>query len=453
MSDTTVDNACENEESRKEVFQKIGSSIDFKKTLFAILPLILVQILQRFSPIIDNHYIAYLGTQALLIHNIQYSFINLGQYIGGATAVSCLIFWKRADYRDKQSSIFYIHMGLCFSILLICMLVASYYSSSILAHFSVQPEYYPLALKYFNWGLCNMVLQAIYLALIGIVIAGNKEKLSLLFSIALLVLNIFADSLIIRLFFNGEISPQKISPAMFAIISSNIILITISIGIILGLLRKKIKLVSFCNFKEIFKIWINELGGAFISAVYPIIYLFQLGLVKTDSSLLVTYQLLMQLTAVFCIPILATMQVALRDASAEQGTPRLGYVPLWVRELTYFGLIPTEILLCIFMIYPVFLIQMVFGYHTPSDHVSYIVIYLFASMIGQFGNAFTVAIRAKKNSHLVTTGYFISDVIILVGGTQLLFIAHIANPMTAGLVMLIYTCVYTAINAYFALRK
>lgn len=452
MSESTVENTPENIQSKTQNL-KWEFSVDFKTTLLAIMPLILVQILQRFSPIIDNHFIAYLGNQALLIHNIQFSFINLGQYIGAATAVSCLIFWKRANYIGKQSSIFYIHMGLCFFSTFICMLVASYYSSAILNHFSVPPEYFSLATKYFNLGLCNMVLQAMYLALIGIVIAVNKERLSLFFSIALLTLNFLADWLIIRLLFTGEISSEKISPALLAIIISNIVLITMSIGILLYFLRKKIKHIGFFNFKEIFKIWINELGGAFISAVYPIVYLFQLGLVKTDGSLLVTYQLLVQLTAVFCIPILATMQIALREASAQQGQPRLSFIPLWVRELTYFGLIPTEILLFIFMIYPVFLIQMVFGYLTPADHVSYIVIYLFASIIGQFGNAFTVSIRAKKNSHLVTTGYFISDVIVLVGGTQLLFFMNIASPTTTGIVMLIYTCIYTAINAYFALRK
>ncbi len=453
MNESIVDNISESIKSSDKIIPKLELSIDFKKTILAVLPLMLAQILQRFSPIIDNHYIANLGTEALLIHNIQYSFINLGQYIGGATAVSCLIFWKRSEYADKQGGIFYIHMGLCLSVSLICMLVASHYSNSILAHFSVKPAYYSLAAKYFNLGLFNMVLQAMYLALIGIVIAVNKEKLSLLFSIALLFLNIFADSLIIHLFFNSKISPEKISLAMLAIIISNITLITISIGIILYFLRKKIKQVNFGNYKEILKIWTNELGGAFITAAYPIVYLFQLGLVKTDGSLLVTYQLLMQLTAVFCIPILATMQVALREASAQQGLPRLSHIPLWMRELSYFGFIPTEIFLLLFMIYPVFFIQLVFGYLTPADHVSYIVIYLFASMIGQVGNMLTVSIRAKKNSHLVTTGYFISDVIVLVGGTQLLFIAHVVTPMTAGLVMLIYTCVYTAINAYFAFRK
>ncbi len=453
MNERVISHVGEDVKSGNKIIPKLELTVNFKKTLLAVLPLMLVQILQRFAPIIDNHYIANLGTEALLIHNIQYSFINLGQYIGSATAVSCLIFWKRAEYADKQGGIFYIHMGLCLGISLICMLVASLYSQNILAHFSVKPEYYSLATKYFNLGLFNMVLQAMYLALIGIVIAVNKERLSLLFSIVLLLLNIAADSLIIHLFFSGEISPQNITSSMLAIIISNITLITISIGIIFYFLRNKIKQVNFGNYKEILKIWTNELGGAFISAAYPIVYLFQLGLVKTDGSLLVTYQLLMQLTAVFCIPILATMQVALREASAQQGVSRSSYIPLWVRELSYFGFIPTEIFLLLFMMYPVLFIQLVFGYLTPADHISYIVIYLFASMIGQIGNMLTVAIRARKKSHLVTTGYFISDVIVLVGGTQLLFIAHIATPMTTGLVMLLYTCVYTLINAYFVFRK
>lgn len=452
MSNTTIAKTYESE-LENSTFQKVCSSVNFRKSLFAILPLILAQIVQRFYPIIDNHYISNLGTQALLIHNIQYGFINFGQYIGSATAVSCLVFWNRAEYRGKQGGIFYINMGMCLVISLFFALIAGVFSNQILSHFSVPTDYYPVAMKYFHLGLCNMVLQALYIGLIGIVISVNKERLSLLFSLALLGFNVLSDSLAIHFLFSGVITPQNISPAMLTIIIANMTMVAACIGVMLFLLKDQIKHYSFSKTKEVLKIWFNEMGGAFISGFYPIVYLFQLGQISTNGSLLVTYQLLVQLTAVFCIPILATMQVALRDASAEQGLPWSGYAPHWVRVLNYFGLIPTQILLVIYMIFPIMLINFVFGYVTPVEHLSYILIYLFASIIGQFGNAFTVAIRAKKNSHLVTTGYFICDVIILVGGTQLLFLFHIADPTTAGIVMLIYTCCYTAINAYFALRK
>jgi Na+-driven multidrug efflux pump len=452
MSNSTIVTTYENK-PESSAFQKICSSVNFKKTLFAILPLMLAQIVQRFYPIIDNHYISNLGAEALLIHNIQYGFINFGQYIGSATAVSCLVFWNRAEYHGKQGGIFYINMGMCIGASLLFALIASVFSNQILSHFSVPTEYYSLASRYFHLGLCNMVLQALYIGLIGIVISVNKERLSLFFSLALLGFNIVSDSLVIHFLFSGAITPQNVSPAMLTIIVANMSMVAVCIGIMLYLLKNQIKHCTLSKTKEVLKIWFNEIGGAFISGFYPIIYLFQLGQIATNGSLLVTYQLLMQLTAVFCIPILATMQVALRDAAAEQGRPWSGYAPHWVRVLNYFGLIPTQILLIIFMIFPIMLINMVFGYSTPVEHLSYIIIYLFASIIGQLGNAFTVAIRARKNSHLVTTGYFISDVIILVGGTQLLFLFHIASPMTAGIVMLIYTCCYTAINAYFALRK
>lgn len=416
----------------------------------SIIPIVFAQLLQKFYPIIDNHYIGQLGTQALLIHNIQYSFISLGQYIGSATAISCLIFWKRAEFIDKQKSVLVLHVGLCLLASLICFSVASFYTSNILSYFSVDAIYNNLAKIYFHIGLVNMVLQSLYVGLLGIVIAANKEKLSLVFSIILLIINLLADSIALHVVFSGGISPQSILPVMLMISLSSSVVLLLCNFILIKLILKHATGWNKLDFKVILKVWFNELGGAFISGIYPILYIFQLGAVKSSGSLLITYQLIMQITSVLCIPLLATMQIALRDASAQVLTN--DSAPQWWKELFYFGLIPTQFLLMLFILAPRKIIYLVFGYAVPFDQHNYLLLFLVASMIGQIGNILTVPIRAKKRSHLVTTSYFITDFIVMLGGMQLIIAIHNATPTSTGFITLLYTIVYLFINLMFALR-
>jgi Na+-driven multidrug efflux pump len=62
-----------------------------------IIPLVIAQLLQRLYPAVDNRYLSTLGSQALLIYNLQYNFVNLGQFIGIATSFSALLFWNRKE--------------------------------------------------------------------------------------------------------------------------------------------------------------------------------------------------------------------------------------------------------------------------------------------------------------------------------------------------------------------
>lgn len=453
MENTIVEKSSTRPLNIWTILQWLKLPSGMKLILFAVVPIILAQVIQKLYPIVDNHYITILGTQALLIHNIQFSFISLGQYIGTATATSCLIFWKRTEYLEKQKAVLVMHVALCVISVLFCVGIAGIYTNQIFSHFSVQPEYYALAKVYFHIGLINMSLQAIYLTLMGIIIAANKEKLNLIFSIIFLTINILADSIAIHIIFSGVVSPEHIFPVMLTIILSNCALLTFCIIFMGRLILKHTQGWQIPNVLEIFKIWMNELGGAFISGVYPIIYIFQLGAVKSTGSMLITYQLLLQLTTVFCIPLLATMQIALRDASASGGKWSIASVPRWWQELFYFGLLPTQILLIIFILVPDWAIRLVFGYVVPADHNSFIVLFLLASIIGQIGNALTVPIRARKNSHLVTTSYFIADILVMLGGMQLIIMHHWANPTTTGIVTLVYASIYFLINLCFAFRK
>ena len=421
--------------------------------LFSILPIILSQLSQRLFPVVDNHYLSTLGTQALLIHNIQYSLICLGQYIGSATATSCLVFWKRQEYAGKQKSIFLAHILFCLTSVFLCSIIASYYTKPILTHFSVHQSYFHLAKIYFHIGLFNMILQAIYFALSGMLIATGQEKLGLILAFILLGLNILGDSIATHFLFSGVMTPSHVFPAMLTIgLSVSGFLIFINCIMVYYILLRA-DYWGIPNIKEIFKIWRNELLGALMSGIYPIIYTFQLAMVKSSSSLLISYQLVLQFSSLICIPLMAVMQIALRDAAAEQPYTFSTSAPLWWSKLLYLGLLPTQILLILSMIFPDFSMKLVFGYTTPPDHQAFILLFLLATMIGQIGNALTVPIRARKDSHLVTTSYFIADVIFMLGGMQFIIFINHATPATTGLITLLYVTAYVLINSYFLLRK
>ena len=291
------------------------NSNDYKNLRLSIFPLILAQILQRLYFVVDNHFIAKLGSEALLINNIQFSFLYIGQYIGGATATSCLIFWNRQEYKGKQGSVFFIHILLCVLASALCMTIGYIFSHRILNYFSVPSEYTELATNYFKCGLMNLILQSLYVSLLGVMVALGKERLTFIISGGMLITATIINYFSIHLFFNGIVSPETISKAMYVIIFSNSILLFLASACMFFSANQNKLFQKLSNMKEIGKVWGNEIGGGFLTSIDPIIYVFQLGLVITASSLLVTYQLLMQLAAIFCILLIATMQVCIRDAS------------------------------------------------------------------------------------------------------------------------------------------
>lgn len=427
--------------------------LEWQLALFAIMPIVLAQLSQRLFPVIDNHYLSQLGNQALLIHNIQYSFIYLGQYIGGATATSCLIFWKRSEYVNKQKYLSLVHLGFCFSIATLSAIAAYYFTSPILSHFSVDPEYMSVAKTYFHIGLVNMVLQACYLALAGMLIATGQEKLGLMISLVLMLLNIFGDSIAIHMFFSGMISPQNIFNAMLVIGLSTTLFLFILNCVTAHRVLRKADNWGIPNVKEVLRIWGNELGNALISGIYPIIYAFQLGAIKSSSSLLVTYQLALQFATLFCIPLMATMQISLRDAVNEDTDISHPTSATWWKKLLYLGLIPTQLLLVIGMIFPNQFLKLLYGYTTPNDHAGFVTLFFLASIIGQIGNAITVPIRARKKSHYLTLSYFISDVVFMLGGMQLIIFLGIGTPIATGVVTLVFATAYFLLNLYFCVGR
>lgn len=418
--------------------------------IFSVLPIIFSQLSQRLFPIVDNHYIGFMGNQPLLIHNILYGFIFLGQSIGGATATCCLIFWNRSDFCNHQRGIFLISLLLCFACAILLALAANQYSNEIFNYFGINDNYLGIAKLYFRIGLANMILQAIYFALSGMIIAVGEEKSTLIYSFTLLILNLAADKLAIKFILIRPLSIHIIHNAMLAICSSMVLILIILNSCMAYKVIVKSNHLGFPKITPILKIWLSEFLCAAIGGIYPIIYAFQLGSVKTSNNLLLTYQLILQYTSIICIPLFASMQIALRNASNKKCDEKNSC--LW-NNLIYFGLIPTFGLLIIELMLSTSGMKLFFNYLIPTDHVKYVLLFFIATMVGQIGNMLTVPLRAKMQSRLVTISYFISDFIVMVGGMQIIILTGIATPTTTGVITLLYTMSYLFLNAFFIKGK
>jgi Na+-driven multidrug efflux pump len=413
------------------------------KYYLLVLPIILSQLLQRLYPIVDNHYLVVIGSQALLIHNIQYNLTLLGQFIGSATAMSCLIFWERKEYSGAQRNIFIMHLLFVSLISLFCGIILALFSQHIIKHFSVDPSYYHVANVYLYIGIINMVCIAIYSALDGILVAIKKQKLSVYFSLALLLGNIFFDYYAVKIIFSGIISPENIYFPFLLIGLSTTILLLVGIMIMVLIILKNSDQENKGNPYEMLKVWMSELGVASISGIAPIIYIFQIGILKSTQNFIVTYQMTVQIAYLFCLPLLAGMRIALRDAALNHLTTG---VPEWWRVLLYTGLIPTIGLLIIGIVLPAEFIQLFYHYEIPHEQIIFISLYFLATLVGQIGNTLSIPIRAAKRSHLITWNFLFSEIVIMLGATQLLLMLNKATPFTLGFTVLLFTLSYCLLN-------
>ncbi|MCW5590171.1 MAG: hypothetical protein KIT27_10995, partial [Legionellales bacterium] len=115
----------------------------------------LVQLTQKVYPLIDNRYISLLGDQALLIHNIYYSFLSIAQYTSYASTTACLIMWNtnNAGINQNQNYIFSAFFNLSLYSTLICIIPIFLGMTFIISHFSVQPNYISIGERYLFLGL------------------------------------------------------------------------------------------------------------------------------------------------------------------------------------------------------------------------------------------------------------------------------------------------------------
>lgn len=419
-------------------------------THFAVLiPLAISQVLQRLYHIIDNRYINVLGKDALLIHNIQYNFVVLGLSLGAATATSCLVFWRRQESQGKQGSILIRHLQFYGGLALTFAGVFALMSAHVVAHFQIPDSLAPLARIYFFLGIMNMVLHGLYGSLDGMLIASGQQKRSMIFASLLALGNWGADALAIHVLYqpgtpaNGSID----TPLLFIGVSTLVLMAVMSLVAYRSVLRRIDGWERF-PFKSIVQVWWAEAGLGVIRSITPIIYAYQLALVQASQGFLVTYQLALHVAYVFCLPLLAGTQLAVRDAAeaASKGGSTTGRQSWW-NVLLYTALLPTSLLLLIGMLVPGLVLRAFYGYSTPRDHLYFLSVFYIACLLGQLGNILLVPLRAMKKNALVTRNMLIAETGVLLGGTQLLIWFNIAKPETICWITMVYSLTHLLLNA------
>jgi len=426
-------------------------------SFLVLLPIIASQILQRLYPIIDNRYLAMLGEQALYIHNVQYNFITFGQFVGFATYISCLVFWRRKECSGQQGNILIKHLLLAGLFTSSFAILSWIFSSTILEYYKVDSTYLPIAKTYLKMGLCSMVLQALYGGLDGMLVGSQQQHSSMYIATLLVMMNIIIDRYAAHMLFSGIYNVESIKVPLLIIGFSNVILLLIGIVFALILVIKRANGWKLFLFKEMLPVWWGELGSYLVRGIAPFFYAYQLCFVKAAAGFFVTYQLAFHLSYIFCFPLIAAMQVAVRDASQSTNEVNTNnMIPKWWNTFLYTGLIPTTILLALGAACSVQMIKIIYGYVTPTDHIPFLALFFIGCWIGQWGNMFTIPLRVAKKSYLVTKNFFFAELIAMLGGTQLLIYMNIATPAALGYVTLFFTFVYGFSNlrdAYFISKK
>lgn len=421
-----------------------------RRALFIILPLLFSQLLQRVYPIIDSRYISSLGKQPLLIHSLTYNFVAFGALIGMASATSCLIFWRRKESVRCQGSIFIKVMLLAILLCIIAVIPIAYFSANLLHLYKVSDSFLSLGSSYLFIALLNMLLQAIYGAVDGVLVASGQQSKSLFISGIMLAFHWLIDVLIIRWGYHGGHLPSQVAHALIAIGASTSVLL--SLGVLFGavLVVRKIEHWHVMPYRDMFSVWSSEMGVYIIKGLIPFVYAYQLARVSTSEGFFATFQLSLQLAYVFCLPLLAAMQIAVREASAELShtdKTQEGDSPEWWREFFYIGLLPTLILLLLgAVLYPQ-LFKWVYNYVPAGDQWAFIPLYFIACMFGQLGSAVGISIRARKASYLLTFNFFINQLVFMLGFTQILIWLHFATPTTVGWVTIVYCAAQLIMNA------
>ncbi|MCW5589340.1 MAG: hypothetical protein KIT27_06710 [Legionellales bacterium] len=422
----------------KKCFQKPEN---LQHHFILLLPIVFSQIFQRFFPIIDNRYIAVLGQSALYIHNLQYVFITFGQFIGLATYISCLVFFNREECKGKEGSVLINHLLLSGTIALCIAITAGVFSYQFVTFCKVQTSYIPLAIAYLRIGLINMILQTLYCTVDGILVASKKQNFSMKIAFVLVILNIIIDSQIVSYYFHGSTTVNSIYYPMIILISSTTILYILAISSGLYFLSKNRMGWDKYPLPMIMKVWWGELGVYLIRGITPFILALQFVYFISSSNFLVTYQLTLQLAFIICMPFVAAMQIAIREASqtfSQECNENVTWWPIYF----YTGIIPTSLFLTISLLYVSPLFKLVYGYIPNPDQMQYVIIFLGSSFIAQIGNGFTVPLRATKNSHMVTKNYFLTEILILIGITEVFILFIHATPKTFGLIMTLFSTVF-----------
>ncbi|MEO5968660.1 MAG: hypothetical protein ABIQ95_01930, partial [Bdellovibrionia bacterium] len=283
-----------------------------------LLPLVLTQLLQRFQDVVDNRFISSLGTQALEIHNVQFNLYFIAQEIGLAAAISALIFWRRKECIGKQGFILKLHLYMPIAISAISAAIIYFFLDNLANHFSIAESFKGTARIYWILGLVNLVFRSIQIPLSAILIACDHRIKCLVLGGGILLGKIILGWTAIHYFWNSQTDPASILTPMIILDVGAIVILLL--GSIVGIrwISSFVDGWGRMDLRSILKVWPGELGIAAVNSAAGIIFGFQIAMVTTSPGFFVTYQLALHFTYILALPVIAGMQIAVRDASAEQ---------------------------------------------------------------------------------------------------------------------------------------
>ena len=416
---------------------------NFVSRLWIVLPVALSQILQRLFHVVDNRFVGLLGNDALLLHNVQYTFVVFGQLMGAATATSALVFWSRKETEHAKRSLLNRHLMTSAGLGIFFWALFASLAQPIFSHFSVAPALYAQGGHlYFLIGLTNMALQGVYGTIDGCLIASGKQKVTFVLSAIQVTLNAISDYAAVSYFHStGRLD---IALVIVGVSTSFILLIALVCGYAVA--RKQATGSETVAVKMIFPVLRAEVMVGLLRACVPLVAAWIFARIEGSANFLVTHNLALHLSYLFCLPLLASAQVAVKDASADY------LAPDWKSGLFYTGILPTTALLIMAAIIGGPLIGWAYGFQVPKDHLPYLTLFFVACAVGQIANALAVPLRAQKKSFLITRHFAISEYGVWLGGMALLVLSHRATPSTIGLATILFAGTFLTLNLHSVLR-
>ena len=381
----------------------------------------------------------------LYVNSVQFTFVMLGQCVGLASATSCLIFWKLRENLLKQGSIFVKHTActmICLLLIVACLLLLD---DMIFKAFGIKTAAAEITQQYFSIGIMSLLAQGIYTLFDGVLLAQERQKYGLTIIIALVVLNITFDQFIALLCFRHYLS---VSTAFLLMGLSTTLLLVLGSLLSFSIIVRNIHCWEALKFTEVRSVLFSEFGLSLVRGLTPIIYSYQLSMVVSKLSLLTTYQLILNLSYVFCLPLVGGVRLAVREASSEVFEYRKSG-PLknnWRSLFFYLSFLPTMLALLLMPTTYDMLLRFFYNFILPRDHAIFVVLFFSTCLLGQIGNTYGIWLRAWKQSKSITKNFFVAEILVLLLGTQLLISYHLLSPSTAGYLSLFYGMTYMILN-------
>lgn len=436
---------------------RIPKTDQFGDYCWTVLPLILTYVLQRCEHVVDVRFMSTLSFDALSTHSVFYNEFLVGQAIGVATATSVLMLWRRKEAVGGQGFILRSHLLFAFLVSGLVALIVWPFVGKISQFFGLPPVF-DAAPIYLTLGLLNLVLQATYGAINAMLIASDQRKKSLIYISGLLAAKLAVGLFAINVLWDGSHAAASVKTPMLVIGSFSLVSLLFIGALGISSVAKKVDGWARVDFDLISGVWRSEIGVAIIRSIAPVVLSSQLTRVAGSERFFVTYQLALQLAYFLVLPLSASAQLALREASSEQShaaTDRL--VPLksgaWFGNYFFAGLLPAESLLLFTAFAAPILMSVIFGYNVPSDHRVFLFYYFIACMIGQVGNFMVVRLRSIKKNAQVTRNALISEIVVQLGVTQLFILSGNLTPTTAAISTLLYCSTHLLLNGSFVFRN